>query len=167
MVATYDRFPQEGAAGIAYHAQQVAEKVLKNVFSENDMDFKDVHDIPLLLEESQKQGLLSNVESMMDQGRYLSYFSGSGRYPNEMDVDKSMAMKAIADCKAFMHFIEENGYPSLDIPIEVGYLRDQPAPAKEVPEKTQSARTPEKDEAKAREQAEGARHDNQAHTKHR
>jgi len=66
-------------AQICFHFHQAAEKYLKSLIIAYDLEFKKIHDLPVLL----KSCLVRNpgLESLMDDCRFLNGFYIEARYP--------------------------------------------------------------------------------------
>lgn len=80
---------------ICYHAQQCAEKSIKAIIvvMEPDFGMPKVHDISFLLNQVKK---FVNVDKeYYDYGELLTPYAVEGRYPFELYVDESLAVKAV------------------------------------------------------------------------
>lgn len=64
---------------VCFLAQQCAEKYLKAFLEENNIPFKRVHDLVILLEAT--KGLLPELEPLRERLAYLSVFGVAVRYP--------------------------------------------------------------------------------------
>jgi len=83
-------------AQICFHLHQAAEKYLKSLVIAYDLEFKKIHDLPVLLKSClvRKPGL----EMLMDDCRLLNGFYIEARYPVQWPTQytKEMALKAKA-----------------------------------------------------------------------
>ena len=83
-------------AQICFHFHQAAEKYLKSLIIAYDLEFKKIHDLPVLLKLclARKPGL----EILMDDCRFLNGFYIEARYPVHWPTQytKELALKARA-----------------------------------------------------------------------
>lgn len=83
-------------AQICFHFHQAAEKYLKSFIIANDLEFKKIHDLPVLLKSClvRKPGL----QTLMDDCRLLNGFYIDARYPVHWPTQytKKMALQAKA-----------------------------------------------------------------------
>lgn len=78
--------------GVCFHAQQCAEKYLKALLEEQDVEVPKIHDLVVLLDRTGEWGeKLAHARSTLAR---LSTFGGATRYPG-MDADKEAAREAM------------------------------------------------------------------------
>jgi len=97
-------------AQICFHFQQAAEKYLKAYIIANGLEFRKVHDLPLLLKQCcQKDPTFKNFT---DDCEFLATFYIETRYPVHWPVDlsKNEAQKAYRAAKAIRSFLKKKLY---------------------------------------------------------
>ncbi len=83
---------------VCFHAQQCAEKYLKAMLCEADIQFGKIHDLVALLE--QVLDINPDMEVLREDLAYLSDFAIAFRYPGE-SADRDCALEAVSRCKKF------------------------------------------------------------------
>ena len=92
-----------------FHAQQCCEKYLKAYLGENDINFQKIHDLTILLKETDAIGF--DWLSFMEDMAYLTQFGVIFRYPGD-SADREMARDARKRCRRFREAVKS----SLNIP---------------------------------------------------
>lgn len=78
--------------GVCFHAQQCAEKYLKAVLEEQEIEVPKIHDLVVLLDRTGEWG--QNLGQARSALARLSTFGVATRYPG-MDADKEAAREAL------------------------------------------------------------------------
>lgn len=112
---------------IAFHAQQAAEKQLKNALVEHGVVPPKIHPIDELLDLCSEKGMLSPTPDQIRSAQRLSVHAVATRYDNAFDIDKGEALEAIADCNAIADMLEQAGFQPVRINVEARFLRDDTA----------------------------------------
>jgi HEPN domain-containing protein len=81
-----------------FHAQQCAEKYLKSILSENDIEFGRIHDLAVLL--TKALPVVPELELQRENLLFLTDFSVNTRYPG-ISMSKDDAKFALKRCKDF------------------------------------------------------------------
>ncbi|WP_296013217.1 HEPN domain-containing protein [uncultured Adlercreutzia sp.] len=112
---------------IAFHAQQAAEKMLKNVFEIHERQPEFTHDIGRLMSVALDEEWLSAEESQIRTIVSLSKFAVAARYETAPDLTGAEAREAIVACNVLADLLEENGLPNVRINSNAGLLRNEEA----------------------------------------
>ena len=106
------------AEAIAYHCQQLAEKVLKEAFVSRGVEPAWTHDLWRLMMALQEDGLIRVDSSLKPCADRLTICETAGRYASTLDIGRGEAMEAMADCRAIALALEEAGFyvPSISWP---------------------------------------------------
>ena len=110
---------------IAFHSQQAAEKMVKNVFIQNGIVPSKTHSVDELLSKAIDSGWLSVEPPVIDAAINISMHAVAARYSQMPDIDRGEALQAIADCNTIAKSLAENGYDSVEIKVEVHYLHEE------------------------------------------
>ena len=115
---------REHAEAIAFHSQQAAEKLLKNVFLENGIPAPRTHDLVHLIELAQGQGWLTCTREEIEAAMALSDYAVAARYEFSPEIGEGEALQAIAFCKRIAQLVARNGFPSAEVASTTHLLRD-------------------------------------------
>lgn len=110
---------------IAFHSQQAAEKMVKNVFIQNGIVPSKTHSVDELLSKAIDSGWLSVEPQVIDAAINISMHAVAARYSQMPDIDRGEALQAIADCNTIARSLAENGYDSVEIKVEAHYLHEE------------------------------------------
>lgn len=94
---------------IAFHSQQAAEKMVKNVFIQNGIVPSKTHSVDELLSKAIDSGWLSVEPQVIDAAINISMHAVAARYSQMPDIDRGEALQAIADCNTIAKSLAENG----------------------------------------------------------
>ena len=108
---------------IAFHAQQAAEKMLKNVFETNGVMPAKTHRIDDLLTEAIDKAWLSVSQEEIRAAIHLSHYAVAVRYTDTSDIGRGEAVNAILDCNRLSEAIERGGYLALKIDVQTNLLQ--------------------------------------------
>ena len=81
-----------------FHAQQCCEKYLKACLCEHDVTFQKIHDLTILLKQTDK--IVFDWSSFIEDMAYLTQFGVVFRYPGD-SADRKMARDAVKRCRRF------------------------------------------------------------------
>lgn len=115
---------EKHASTIAFHAQQAAEKQLKNALVEHGVVPPKIHPIDDLLNLCSEKGMLSPTPDQIRSAQRLSVHAVATRYDSALDIDKGEALEAIADCNTIADMLEQAGFQPVRINVEARFLRD-------------------------------------------
>lgn len=102
---------------IAFHCQQAAEKMVKNVFPENGQVPPKSHDVGDLLSTGIAAGWFKADEDAIQAAIDLSLYAVAARYESSPDISEGEARKAIRDCNLVSRMLEANGLESITIDV--------------------------------------------------
>ncbi len=106
------------AESIGYHAQQLAEKMVKAAFESKEVDFPFTHNIRLLLKKAEQEELLGEPsEETIESALYLSSLISVTRYAEAPDFQEGEARRAVAASNAIAAFLEESGYDAIKVEL--------------------------------------------------
>ncbi len=88
-----------------FHAQQCCEKYLKAYLCENNIAFQKIHDLTILLKETDKIGF--DWSSFIEDMAYLTQFGVIFRYPGD-SADREMARGASKRCRRFCKAVKSS-----------------------------------------------------------
>ena len=92
---------------IAFHSQQAAEKMVKNVFIQNGIVPSKTHSVDELLSKAIDSGWLSVEPPVIDAAINISMHAVAARYSQMPDIDRGEALQAIADCNTIAKSLAE------------------------------------------------------------
>lgn len=110
---------------IAFHAQQAAEKMLKNVFEIHEQRPEFTHDIGRLMKVALDEGWLTAEEAQVRVVVSLAKFAVAARYETAPEITGAEALEAIAACNVLAALLEDNGLPSVRINSKASFLRSE------------------------------------------
>ena len=110
---------------IAFHSQQAAEKMVKNVFVQNGTVPGKTHSVDELLSSAIEAGWLQVEPKVIDAAISISMHAVAARYSQAPDINRGEALQAIADCNTIASSLAENGYDSISIKADAHYLRGE------------------------------------------
>jgi HEPN domain-containing protein len=82
---------------VAFHAQQAAEKALKGFLVSRKQTVVKTHDVTFLL--NQCRALGARLDGLDEDCRWLTRYATQFRYPDESDLGKDEALKAVDAAK--------------------------------------------------------------------
>lgn len=103
---------------IAFHCQQAAEKMMKNVYVLNGVVPPKSHDVGDLLATAIQKGWLEAEQASIQAAIDLTLYAVVARYETTPDISLGEARKAIADCNAIAAMLEFNGQPCIRVRSE-------------------------------------------------
>ena len=108
---------------IAFHAQQAAEKIVKNVFIENDEVAPKTHAVDELLERAVECGWVSEeARKCLPSAAALSQHAVLARYIQTPDIGRGEALQAMADYERIADVLEKEGYGVVALSSGINYL---------------------------------------------
>lgn len=113
---------------IAFHAQQCAEKVIKNVFVQNGSVPPKTHALDDLLAMALEKGWLVAKPDEIDAASSLSAHAVVSRYTQSPEIDAGEALEAVVDCNLLSGMAERCGYAAISIHLPGRYLHDMEPP---------------------------------------
>lgn len=103
---------------IGYHAQQLAEKMLKAALDSRGFDFPYTHNIQVLLRRIQHNGLVDEPpEDVVEAALYLSGLISVTRYAEAPDFEEGEARRAILAANTIARFLSDNGFDAIEVSI--------------------------------------------------
>lgn len=102
---------------IAFHCQQAAEKMVKNVFPENGQVPPKSHDVGDLLSTGISAGWFKAGEDAIQAAIDLSLYAVAARYESSPDISEGEARKAIRDCNLVARMLAANELESIEIGV--------------------------------------------------
>lgn len=125
---------------IAFHAQQAAEKILKNVFEINGTVPPKTHSIYELLSEAIENKWLEATQQEIRASSHLSKYAVVIRYTDTPDINRGEALEAILECNMLSDMIERAGYPAIKITVSARNLADKCRDANEISKEINNGR---------------------------
>ncbi len=110
---------------IAFHAQQAAEKMIKNVFEANGVTPSKTHHLDDLLMEAINNKWLTATQEEIRCAIHLSHYAVAARYADTPDIGRGEALNAVLDCNKLSKLIENAGYPALAINTKATFLNPE------------------------------------------
>lgn len=114
----------EHAEVICFHAQQAAEKILKNVFERNGKIPKQTHSLRELLSQAIDEGWLEASFDEVRMASHLQQYAVAVRYSDTPDIQVADALQSIVECNKLSDMIERSGYETIKINVPATFLRD-------------------------------------------
>lgn len=116
---------------IAFHAQQAAEKQLKEALKQHGAVPPKTHHVAHLVTLCQSEDMFVPTAEQMQSALRLTSHAVTTRYDEEIDIGKGEALEAIADCNAIADMLEQAGFQPVRIDVEARFLRDDAAERQE------------------------------------
>ncbi len=116
---------------IAFHAQQAAEKMIKNIYEENDRQAEFTHDIGRLFQVALDEEWVSATEDQVRSIVSLSKFAVAARYETAPDITGSEALAAVASCNLLADVLKEAGWATVRIDSDAHLAIENEASAEE------------------------------------
>lgn len=113
--ALFGADPAAHCEAITFHCQQAAEKMLKNVFVQNDVVPPKSHDVGDMLAKSMAAGWIDAGDEELKAAVDLTLYAVMARYETSPDISTGEALKAIKDCNAIASMLDRNGCPFVAI----------------------------------------------------
>lgn len=112
-------------AGICFHAQQAAEKSLKQVFVENGATPDRTHNLNDLQAAASAAGWIETTKESVMAAMNLTRHAVATRYVMSADVTRGEAQQAVLDCNAIAEVLVASGYDAARIATPARYLRNE------------------------------------------
>lgn len=110
------------AESVGYHAQQMAEKMLKAAFASKEIDFPFTHNIRTLLARGEEAGLFCKpAEEVVEAALFLTSLISVTRYAEAPDFQEGEAIRAINSANRVALFLRENGFESIEVNVPDAY----------------------------------------------
>jgi len=95
-------------AQICFHFQQAAEKYLKTYIVANELEFRKIHDLSMLLKICEKHNL--SFSTLREDCEFLTHFYVEARYPVHwpVGIDRKETEKAKEAAKRIGDFVKKN-----------------------------------------------------------
>lgn len=110
---------------IAWHSQQVAEKMLKDVFMSKGVYPPKIHDVDKLLNAAIENKWLTATKEEMQAALNLTIYAVMARYESTPEISKGEALQAVIDCNEVSAMLRRNGLGYIDIDVNADYLHNQ------------------------------------------
>lgn len=103
------------AEAIAYHCQQLAEKMLKAVFVHMESEPEWTHNIWHLLRAIDEHGWIKVPADIKSRADGLTACETAGRYTSALDIDRGEALEAIDSCRTIADLLHDAGFVAIYI----------------------------------------------------
>lgn len=111
---------------IAFHAQQAAEKIVKNVFIQHEEVAPKTHAVDELVGYAvERRWLSEDARDCLPAAAGLSQHAVLARYTQTPDIGRGEALQAIADYESIARRLESEGYDIVPLDLAVSYLHDE------------------------------------------
>lgn len=103
------------AEGIAFHAQQAAEKTVKHALDAKGVGYRHIHDIDELLQKGELEGAFRVDEDTLRAAARLSLYAVAARYTTCPEITGADALQAVRDYDSIAHVLFAQGYDVVEI----------------------------------------------------
>lgn len=107
------------AEGIAFHAQQAAEKMVKYALDSSGVSYRRIHDIDELLQKGELVGVFLVGEDVLRAASRLSLYAVAARYTTCPEITGADALQAVRDCDKIACSLKEQGFDAIEIGVEL------------------------------------------------
>lgn len=110
---------------IAFHSQQLAEKVMKSLFVQNAAVPPKTHAVDDLLAVAAEKGWLVPTSKAVEAASGITVHAVAARYTDAPDISKGEALRAVADANVIADMVSAAGYDAVRIESAAHLLRDE------------------------------------------
>ena len=110
---------------IAFHSQQMAEKVMKEVFVQNAVVPPKTHAVDDLLAAASEKGWVKASSEAVQAAHSLSMHAVVARYAECPDITRGEALQAVAHANVMADMVGASGYDVVRIESDIHLLRQE------------------------------------------